>query len=185
MPTPNEKQELLKAISFAAHKHRFQRRKDSDKTPYINHPVNVALTLADAGETDQALLLAAILHDTIEDTETTADELEKNFGSEVLGIVLEVTDDKNLPKEERKRLQVVNASHKSDKAKKLKLSDKINNISDIINHPPANWEPQRKLDYLTWAENVMAGLKGSNEQLEKKLEELIEEGRGRFGTVAR
>lgn len=176
-----ETHQLLKAISFAADKHRFQRRKDSDKTPYINHPVNVAFTLIDIGkEDDITLLTAAVLHDTIEDTETTPKEIEDLFGKNVLDVVLEVTDDKTLPKEERKRLQVVNASHKSILAKKLKLADKICNIADIINHPPSGWQQERKLDYLTWAEQVMAGLKGANPVLEKHLADLIAKGRQVF-----
>jgi len=150
--TSNETNELLKAISFAADKHRFQRRKDTEKTPYINHPVNVALTLSEIGGVDElTLLVAAVLHDTIEDTDTAPEEIARLFGKDVLAIVLEVTDDKTLPKEERKKLQVLHAPHKSDPAKKLKLADKICNISDIISHPPGNWDTARKLDYLKWA----------------------------------
>ena|ERR1043166_1349451 len=168
---------LLKAISFAADKHSFQKRKD-DVTPYINHPINVALTLAEIGkEKDDDLIIAAILHDTIEDTMTTPEEIENLFGKKVLGIVLEVTDDKNLPKEERKRLQVLHAQHKSVEAKKLKLADKICNITDIIHLPPSDWNNKRKLDYLSWAEDVMQGLKGVNVALENHLTQLIEKGR--------
>ena len=110
---------LVGAISFAAEKHRFQRRKDADSTPYINHPVQVALTLMEIGcEDDLDLLIAAVLHDTIEDTQTTTEEIEEVFGRKVLDIVHEVTDDKSLPKAERKRLQVINAGKKSIQAKK-------------------------------------------------------------------
>jgi guanosine-3',5'-bis(diphosphate) 3'-pyrophosphohydrolase len=170
--------QLLKALSFAADKHRFQRRKDTEETPYINHPIRVALTLAETGgETNLDLLIAAILHDTIEDTQTTVHEIESHFGSTVLGLVLEVTDDKNLTKEERKKLQVLNAPHKSLLAKKLKLADKICNVYDIIHHPPGHWSAERKLNYLMWAENVLAGLKGANPLLEEHLAELIRKGR--------
>jgi len=169
---------LLKALSFAADKHRFQTRKDSAGTPYINHPINVALTLAQTGrETDMNLLVAAILHDTIEDTETTPEEIETNFGRDVLDIVLEVTDDKTLTKDERKQLQVSQASKKSLRARKLKLADKICNVHDIIHHPPGNWSVERKLNYLSWAEEVLKGLTGVNEALEQKLRHVIEEGR--------
>jgi guanosine-3',5'-bis(diphosphate) 3'-pyrophosphohydrolase len=169
---------LLRAISFAADKHRFQTRKDSAGTPYINHPIEVALTLMDVGhETEPELLMAAILHDTIEDTETKPNEIQLHFGEKVLNIVMEVTDDKDLPKEERKRLQVVKASQKSLMARKLKLADKICNVNDIIHRPPGNWTTARKLDYLSWAENVLDGLKGANIALEDRLTKLIAEGR--------
>ncbi len=120
----NETKSLLKALAFAAEKHRFQKRKDTAGTPYINHPIDVALTLAETGEeTDEDLIVAAILHDTIEDTQTSPEEIVEQFGYAVLNLVLEVTDDKNLPKEERKKLQIMNASKKSESARKLKLAD--------------------------------------------------------------
>jgi guanosine-3',5'-bis(diphosphate) 3'-pyrophosphohydrolase len=174
----SENLQLLKAMSFAAYKHRFQRRKDTEETPYINHPIRVALTLAETGgETNIDLLVAAVLHDTIEDTQTTPSEIEKQFGTAVLNLVLEVTDDKNLPKEERKKMQVLHALHKSPLAKKLKLADKICNVYDILHHPPGNWSVERKLNYLTWAENVLEGLNGANPLLEEHLAELIRKGR--------
>ncbi len=173
--------QFIRALSFAADKHRFQRRKDTEETPYINHPIHVALTLAEIGnEFDDDLLIAAILHDTIEDTQTSSKEIENIFGKKVLSLVQEVTDDKNLPKEERKRLQVAQASKKSELAKKLKLADKICNITDIIHHPPANWTMERKLNYLSWVEEIMVGLKGANVLLEDHLKNLIDEGRMKF-----
>jgi len=178
-----ENHHLLKALAFAADRHRFQKRKDSAGTPYINHPINVALTLVDIGlENDLTLLMAAILHDTIEDTQTAPEEIEHEFGKEVRDIVLEVTDDKNLPKEERKRLQIVQASKKSEAAKKLKLADKICNVTDIIYHPPGNWPVERKLNYLAWAEQVLDGLKGANPLLENHLHEMIRKGRDHFNS---
>jgi (p)ppGpp synthase/HD superfamily hydrolase len=174
---------LLKAMSFAADKHRFQRRKDTEETPYINHPINVALTLIEKGEEhNNDLLVAAVLHDTIEDTQTTPEEIEQQFGKTVLDLVLEVTDDKNLPKDERKRLQVLHAPHKSPLAKKLKLADKSCNVYDIVNHPPGNWSIERKLNYLTWAEDILLGLKGTNPLLEEHLSQLIKKGREVFQT---
>lgn len=176
-----ETHQLLKAMAFAADKHRFQTRKDTAGTPYINHPISVALTLMEIGnENDTDLLVAAVLHDTIEDTNTNPEEIQENFGLNVLNIVLEVTDDKNLPKEERKRQQVVQASKKSSAARKLKLADKICNVTDIIHHPPGNWTIERKLNYLLWAEQVLAGLKGVNPMLEDRLSQIIREGREIF-----
>ena len=176
-----ETKTLLHAIAFAADKHRFQKRKDTAGTPYINHPIQVALTLIDTGEeTHDDLLVAAVLHDTIEDTQTTPEEISEKFGPAVLNLVLEVTDDKTLPKEERKRLQVLNAAKKSAWARKLKLADKICNVTDIIHNPPGHWPLDRKLQYLAWAEQILKEIEGTNAKLENKLQELIHEGRRVF-----
>ncbi|HEY0741776.1 MAG TPA: HD domain-containing protein [Chryseosolibacter sp.] len=128
-------------------------------------------------ESDTDLLVAAILHDTVEDTETTPEEIESTFGRVVRDIVMEVTDDKNLAKEERKRLQIVKAHLKSRPARKLKLADKICNVYDIIHHAPYGWTIERRLAYLQWCEQVLEGLRGVNFLLEKKLAQSIAEGR--------
>ncbi len=173
---------LLKAARFAAEKHRDQRRKDSFASPYINHPLQVAETLAVLGGVEDALLLAAaLLHDTVEDTGTHPAEIEIEFGAEVLSIVLEVTDDKSLPKAERKRLQVENAPHKSHRAKLLKLADKICNVGDILRSPPADWSMQRRQEYLLWTEQVVAGLRGTHPDLECRYDELLAEGKRALG----
>ena len=173
---------LLKAARFSAEKHRNQRRKDTFASPYINHPIQVAETLASiGGVTDPTLLMAALLHDTIEDTGTSPEEIEAAFGAEVLSIVLEVTDDKNLPKQERKRLQVENAPHKSEQAKFLKLADKICNVGDMIYAPPADWSLQRRQEYLLWTEQVVAGLRGTNPALERRYDELLSVGKRTLG----
>ena len=158
---------LLTAINFSADRHRPQRRKDTLKSPYINHPIEVAeLLWRVGGIRDQAVLLAAVLHDTIEDTETTSEEIGSLFGKEVLGIVLECTDDKSLPYLDRKRLQIETAPHKSDKAKLVKLADKICNIHDLNQSPPRWWPKIQKQEYLLWSEKVVAGLRGINQALE-------------------
>jgi guanosine-3',5'-bis(diphosphate) 3'-pyrophosphohydrolase len=158
---------ILRAISFAAEKHKNQRRKDADATPYINHPIGLANVLKHEGKVDDVVVLAAaILHDIIEDTETTADELRAIFGEEVTSIVLEVTDDKSLPKAERKRLQIEHAAHASPKAKLVKLADKICNLRDIATSPPADWSDDRKKEYFDWAKRVVEGCRGANGALE-------------------
>jgi GTP diphosphokinase / guanosine-3',5'-bis(diphosphate) 3'-diphosphatase len=173
---------ILKALNFAAGKHNDQRRKDSQSSPYINHLIGVAETLWSVGHVrDETLLVAAILHDTIEDTNTTAEEIRAEFGVEVLSLVLEVTDDKSLPKQTRKQLQVEHAPHKSDKAKLLKIADKINNIRDIIKSPPADWSMERKQEYLSWSERVVAGLRGVSPRLESHYDELLAEGKRSLG----
>lgn len=177
----NDTNLLLRALTFAAHKHKNQRRKDADDTPYINHPIQVAHLLSElGGETDIILLVGAVLHDTVEDTQTTPEELRDLFGQEIADLVADVTDDKSLPKEERKRLQILHASHKSERAKKLKLADKICNVRDILSSPPADWSSQRKLAYLDWAEQVVKGLGKNNEAMEKLFAKLIAEGQKRF-----
>ncbi|WP_244814138.1 HD domain-containing protein [Caballeronia sp. Lep1P3] len=158
---------LIKATAFAAYKHRNQRRKDADSSPYINHPIALADALANEGDVgDEVVLIAAILHDTIEDTETSLEELVAQFGREVAEIVAEVTDDKGLPKAERKRLQVEHAVHISGKAKLVKLADKICNLRDIAASPPADWSVERKREYFDWAKAVVAGLRGVHPALE-------------------
>ncbi|CAD6550856.1 HD domain-containing protein [Paraburkholderia sabiae] len=158
---------LIRATAFAADKHRNQRRKDADASPYINHPIALADVLANEGNVaDEAVLVAALLHDTIEDTETSMEELVAQFGQEAADIVAEVTDDKSLPKAERKRLQVEHAATISGKAKLVKLADKICNLRDIAACPPADWPVERKREYFDWAKAVVDGLRGVHPGLE-------------------
>ena len=147
---------LLKALRFAADKHRDQRRKDVNASPYINHPIGVAQTLSEVGGVDDPeILAAAVLHDTVEDTESTIEELAKEFGARVASIVGEVTDDKTLPKAERKRLQIEHARHISEEGALVKIADKISNVQDVTNNPPEGWDDKRRLEYLDWAEHVV------------------------------
>ncbi|MFP4024825.1 MAG: HD domain-containing protein [Thiohalospira sp.] len=173
---------IIKAIAFASERHKYQLRKGVSKIPYINHPVKVAEILSQCGETDTFLLVAALLHDVIEDT--TNNELEikglseiilKEFGEEVLLTVLEVSDDKSLSVEERKRLQIIRTPELSDRAKKLKIADKISNIMDIKIDPPDTWPFKRKVAYLEWAEKVVAGARGLNTQLDRMFDEVYDE----------
>jgi guanosine-3',5'-bis(diphosphate) 3'-pyrophosphohydrolase len=159
---------FIAATVFAAYKHRDQRRKDAEASPYINHPIALADVLAnEAGVDDIAVLMAALLHDTIEDTATTAEELETRFGAGVAGIVVQVTDDKSLPKADRKRLQVLHASGISKQAKLVKLADKICNLRDINRSPPLDWSIERKREYFDWAKEVVDQLRGVSSQLEE------------------
>jgi guanosine-3',5'-bis(diphosphate) 3'-pyrophosphohydrolase len=158
---------LLKALAFAAHKHRDQRRKDAGASPYINHPIALAdLLVNEAGITDVEVLCAALLHDTLEDTDTRHEELVDAFGSRIARIVAEVTDDKSLKSEERKRLQVEHAPKLSAEAKLVKLADKTCNLRDIVVRPPAKWDLQRRREYFDWAKRVIDGLRGTNRRLE-------------------
>lgn len=157
MTTPTAK--ILDAILFAASKHSNQRRKDAEASPYINHPIALAHLLAVVGCVDDiAVLQAAVLHDTLEDTETTYEELEQRFGSRVAQVVLEVTDDKALPKQRRKELQVESAPHKSADAALVKLADKTCNLRDVAATPPTDWTLERRREYFDWARRVVDGL---------------------------
>lgn len=165
---------FLKALNFSAVKHRHQRRKDTAASPYINHPIDVATILWTVGGVhDMITIIAAILHDTIEDTDTTPEEIRANFGSEVMGLVLEMSDDKSLPKQERKQKQITHSPHLSRRARHIKLADKICNVRDIAFAPPDHWPLQRRIDYLQWAEAVIGGLRGSNEKLEKHFDDTL------------
>jgi guanosine-3',5'-bis(diphosphate) 3'-pyrophosphohydrolase len=158
---------LLKALAFAAHKHRDQRRKDPAASPYINHPIALADVLVnEGGVTDVEVLSAALLHDTVEDTDTTHEELVGVFGSRIAGIVAEVTDDTDLTKAERKRLQVEHAAQLSPEAKLVKLADKICNLRDVAERAPASWDLARRREYFDWAKRVVDGVRGTHPALE-------------------
>lgn len=158
---------LLRALAFAAHKHRLQRRKDVEASPYINHPIALANILCnEAHITDIDVISGALLHDTVEDTETTEAELVAEFGADIAAIVMDVTDDKTLGKAERKERQVEHAAHIRDEAKLVKLADKISNLRDVAHAPPAGWDLQRKREYFDWARRVIDRLRGVHAPLE-------------------
>lgn len=160
--------QLLEAIRFSAEKHRNQRRKDSEQSPYINHPIEVTQLLWEVGGVrDINVLLAAVLHDTVEDTDTRLEEIRDRFGEQVLSFVMEVTDDKDLPKAQRKRLQIETAANKSYGAKLIKLADKSCNVRNLVTMPPKDWSLKRRQEYLLWTEKVVAGLRGTNAALEE------------------
>ena len=174
---------LLKATWFAAEKHSEQRRKNTAATPYINHPIEVAEFLQRVGGvSDESILIAALLHDTIEDTDTNESEIRDAFGETVLKLVLECTDDKRLEKAERKRLQIVNAPKKSPGAKQIKLADKTCNLLSILADPPSGWSVARQLEYFQWASQVVEGLTGVNNELDQKATEVLDQGLATLGT---
>lgn len=165
---------ILKSLRFSADKHRNQRRKDQEASPYINHPIEVVDILWRIGQVRHIpTLAAAVLHDTIEDTSATPQEISSLFGEEVLSLVLEVTDDKTLPKQARKQLQIEHAPLISDSAKQIKLADKICNVYDLSHSPPTDWSLQRLKEYLDWSEKVVEGLRGVNIALEACFDEVV------------
>ena len=176
---------LLKAVAFSADRHRDQRRKGSDASPYINHPLDVADVLANiGGVTDVTILVAAVLHDTVEDTSATPEELEQAFGRDVRLLVEEVSDDKRLDKTERKRLQIDHAAALSTDAKVIKLGDKICNVRDIYDNPPADWSLQRRCEYLVWSERVVEECRAANEPLARRFDEVLHEARAALACEA-
>lgn len=165
---------LLAAAHFSADKHRDQRRKGSRNTPYINHPLEVAERLNRVGGIENATILAAaILHDTIEDTETTAAELAGLFGPAIAAIVEELSDDKDLHWRDRKRLEIEHAAKVSTAARLIKLSDKTSNVTDTVANPPGDWTLQRRRDYLEFAAKVAAGCRGLNAQLDAEFDSVL------------
>ena len=169
---------ILKAANFSAQKHSTQRRKDKDASPYINHPISVALAIAQIGGVDDPeILAAALLHDTLEDTETGPEELEAEFGKKVCEYVLDVSDDKTLPKDERKRRQIEHAKKISKGAALIKLGDKISNVTDVLDNPPVGWDINRRKEYLDWAEKVIENCPKVNDRMENKFQEIIKQGR--------
>ena len=166
---------IVRAAVYAAEKHKYQRRKGFNQVPYINHPLKVADLLINCGEEDADVIIAAILHDVIEDTDATLDELSEKFGSLASQLVLELTDDKELPIAERKELQVQNSHTLSVSAKKIKIADKICNISDIVNYP-LEWTLERRLGYLEWAAQVVEGCRGVLPELEAAFDAVLKDG---------
>jgi guanosine-3',5'-bis(diphosphate) 3'-pyrophosphohydrolase len=167
---------VLMAAEFAAHKHRGQRRKGYSERPYVGHCIEVAALLANVGKIDDSeILAAALLHDTVEDTETTHDELVKEFGQVIAGYVAEVTDDKGLESDVRKELQVQHAPHLSRGAKLIKLGDKISNVREIGEDPPKQWSEERRRKYFAWAKRVVDAMETVNTDLENYFARTFEE----------
>ena len=164
-------QRILAAARFAAEKHAHQKRKGQNQEPYINHLIEVAeLIASSSAAVDPELIMAGLLHDTVEDTAVTLTELDHLFGPDVAGLVAEVTDDKSLPKEARKHLQVEHAHEKSERAQVLKLADKISNLRSILNSPPIGWSLERQRQYFEWAKQVVDRLTSPNPRLKQEFE---------------
>jgi (p)ppGpp synthase/HD superfamily hydrolase len=165
---------ILDAVAFSAEKHQSQKRKNLEQTPYIIHPIGVSYNLVTLGQVrDAKVLIGALLHDTVEDTQATFEEIQARFGTQVEEYVREVTDDKSLPKEERKRLQIDNAHHKSPGAALIKLSDKLYNLSDLSLNPPADWSQERIDQYFLWAKEVVDHLPKVNTALKQAVDQVI------------
>ena len=167
---------VLQAANFAAEAHREQRRKGARGRPYVNHPIEVAALLSEHGVDDPVTLAAALLHDTVEDTDATPQDLRDLFGEAVASVVAEVTDDKSLPKERRKELQVEHAPHLSAPAKLVKLCDKISNVSEVLSDPPEGWPQARKEHYVQWAKEVVGALGPVHPELEQRFHQIAAQG---------
>lgn len=177
-----ETTQLLRALEFAARKHRDQRRKGNHQAPYINHPIEVAKLVAIVGRCeDIGVLQAAILHDTIEDTDATPEEIESEFGPDVRALVLEMTDDMSLPSPQRKLEQIERAATLSHRAKLIKIADKIANVGDIARHPPSDWTVERRRNYFNWTKQVIDRVRGTNAALESCYDEALRQAREILG----
>jgi (p)ppGpp synthase/HD superfamily hydrolase len=176
--TSDSTRTLLRALHFAAEKHQNQRRKGRGRSPYINHPIAVAYTLSEVGlVTDSTTLAAAILHDTLEDTDTEPAAIEDLFGNAVRRLVEEVTDDKELPARQRRKMQIDNISRASVSAKLIRLADKICNLHDLICDPPEQWSLQQLLAYLEWTVRVVNRCRGHNAALDRCYDDILNQGR--------
>ena len=173
---------LTRAADYAARQHIAQRRKGERAEPYVNHLTEVAALLAEATDGDDVvLLMGGLLHDTLEDTDATYEDISERFGPEVAALVAEVTDDKSLPKEERKRLQIEKTAGKSRRAKLLKLADKTSNLRGLVKSPPQGWPPERLRDYVVWAHDVIRSCRGLNPRLEAAFDAAYEEASRQYG----
>jgi len=170
---------LFRALRFAADHHRDGRRKGLDASPYINHPIAVASELVSVSVEDPEVLAAALLHDTVEDTCATPEDLEREFGPRVRELVEALTDDKSLPSRERKRLQVVHAPGLDPDAKLIKIADKICNVFDVGHAPAEGWSIERRREYVNWTERVVIGCRGVNPELEDRYDEVLRDARAR------
>lgn len=166
---------VLAAADQAAAWHRDHRRKGAGQEPYINHLLEVARLVSEAtGGADPDLVIAALLHDAIEDCGVTEAEIAARFGADVAALVAAVTDDKSLPKAERKRLQVETALSAPPRVALLKLADKVSNLRSMRTSPPANWPVERQREYIDWARAVVAGLRGTREGLRAAFDAAVE-----------
>jgi guanosine-3',5'-bis(diphosphate) 3'-pyrophosphohydrolase len=182
-PDPEPFALVLSALRFAAEKHRHQRRKGEDGSPYLHHCIEVADTLATlGGVTDPEVLAAAVLHDTLEDTDTTGEELNRCFGDRVRRIVEEVSDDRGLSRERRRALQVERAPTLSPEAKLIKLADKICNVGDVAHAPPVGWSRERRAEYVEWTARVVTGCRGASPALEERYDRLVADARSEIGS---
>jgi (p)ppGpp synthase/HD superfamily hydrolase len=166
---------IMAAARFAAERHAQQRRKGENGEPYFNHLLEVAELITESNrDLDVELVMAAFLHDTVEDTGVTLAELEERFGNAVAALVAEVTDDKLLPKNTRKQLQVQTAHKKSPRAQTLKLADKISNLRAILDRPPVGWNLERKQQYFEWARQVVSGITAPNAFLKAEFDKIYQ-----------
>jgi HD domain len=170
-----EVRRLTKALAFAAEAHRNHRRKGASQEPYINHLIEVLDLVTSVEDSDMDVLIAALLHDVLEDTRTGYDELVATFGERVARIVQENSDDMTLPKPERRRARLAGIGKKSREARLVKLADIISNLRAIVISPPAGWSNDRRLGYLESCRNLVDAGRGSNAEIERIFDDTAKE----------
>ena len=161
---------MAKALYFATLAHEQQRRKTGD-VPYIKHPIGVANYAINAKVQNPNVIVACYLHDVVEDTFVTIEDIEEHFGPKIAKFVAEVTDDKNLSKVERKKGQIEHSKHISKEAKIVKLCDKLYNLKDLVRNPI--WEPERVQGYFVWSYIIVNNMRETNKCLEDQLDEVF------------
>jgi (p)ppGpp synthase/HD superfamily hydrolase len=177
---------ILRAADAAARWHVHQRRKGAAEEPYINHLLEVASLVADATQGDNPdVVVAALLHDAIEDQEVTVEIISREFGEHVAALVVEMTDDKTLEKAHRKRIQIETSHAKSQDTKVIKLADKISNLRAIALSPPPDWSVKRRLEYVHWAREVVQGLRGTSPLLEEEFDRAADQAEASVRVPAR
>jgi (p)ppGpp synthase/HD superfamily hydrolase len=170
---------IFRALSYAAQQHATHKRKGREALPYINHPIKVSTIITQyVPDASNELIAAAVLHDVVEDSETTVEDLKNMFGATIASIVEEVSDDKFLPKKEAKQKQIQNAPHLSHNAKLIRICDKIANVRDICGEDvPNDWDYKTKIEYLNWAEEVVNAMGKFHDELEFTFKDEVRWGR--------
>ncbi|MFZ9848658.1 MAG: HD domain-containing protein [Flavobacteriales bacterium] len=169
---------LFKALNYSAEQHKAQRRKGMESVPYINHPIKVTNIITQfIPDASDDLICAAILHDVVEDTDATIDDIKNKFGDAIASIVQEVTDDKSISKAESRRKQIENAPKLSYNAKIIRVCDKISNVRDICGENIPDWDYKTKIEYLNWAEQVVYALDKFHEELQFAFKDEVRWGR--------
>jgi guanosine-3',5'-bis(diphosphate) 3'-pyrophosphohydrolase len=174
-PEPVSLQKVFEALEFAAYKHRRQKRKGAIGIPYINHPIEVAgMLVRSMNEPSKELIIAALLHDTMEDTDVSNEEIEEKFGKQISDIVSEVTDNMSLPSEKRRKIQIEKAHSLSYEARCIKITDKTCNIHDML-YTKVMWSRKRKINYIIWAKNIVEQIQGTHNDLESAFNNMLKE----------
>jgi len=172
----NEKdaEAVLGAAIFATEKHKSQVRSNEKKTPYIIHPIEVADLVMKIGHVyDKDVLITALLHDVMDDTQTTYEQITSLYGTKVSSYLEEMTSKQGLSLKEQKKQQIMQAFRQNPSVAIIKLSDKLSNLKTLATSPPPSWSRDRIDQYFQWAQTVIENLPESNQLLKKAVKNVI------------